>query len=110
MNNEQEIHQKIGQVLINSGPDDAQKIIVRAEPFPEGDGCTYEFDYIDPTGKLDWFDPDGRAMRDLTKLLVQLRNYHVENNLTNGRPAWSGCEITFDIEKMKLGIDFKYQD
>jgi hypothetical protein len=110
VSNEQEIYQNIGQILINAGPDDAKKIIVRAEPFPEGDGCKYEFDYVDPTGKVNWFDPDGRAMRDLTKLIVELRTYYVENNLTNGRPAWHGCEVTLDVERMKLGIEFRYED
>ncbi|WP_145593871.1 hypothetical protein [Yersinia aleksiciae] len=110
MSNEQDIYQKIAQILINAGPDKAKKIILRAEPFLEGDGCKYEFDYVDAAGNLDWFDPDGRAMRDLTKLIVELRTYYVENNLTNGRPAWRGCEVTLDVERVKLGIEFRYED
>jgi len=41
---------------------------------------------------------------------VKLRHYYIENNLTNGRPAWHGCEVTLDVEKMKLSIDFRYDD
>lgn len=59
------------------------------ELFPEGDGCKYEFYYVDFSGKLDWFDPDGGAMRDLTEQLVELRTYYIENKLTNGRSAWN---------------------
>lgn len=110
MSSEQEIYQKIGQILLNAGPDEAKKIIVRAEPFPEGDGCKYEFDYVDAAGELDWFSPDGRATGDLTDIIVELRTYYVENNLTNGRPAWLSCEVTLDVERMKLGIEFRYAD
>ncbi|MFK3842528.1 hypothetical protein [Serratia sp. NPDC087055] len=47
MINEQENYQKIGQLLINAGPEDAKKIIARAELFPEGYGCTRAFYYVD---------------------------------------------------------------
>lgn len=71
---DQEIYQKIGRFLVDAGPSGAQKLIVRAELFPEGGG-KYEFDYVDGAGELNWFDPDGRAVGDLTELLVQLREY-----------------------------------
>jgi len=45
-------------------------------------------------------------MRDLKKLLVELRTYYIENNLTNGQ---SGC-YGLDVERMKLGIEFRYTD
>ncbi|RJF54106.1 hypothetical protein D4100_19230 [Serratia inhibens] len=78
--NEQENYQKIGQLLINAGPEDAKKIIARTELFPEGDGCKYEFYYVDFSGKLDWPDPDGRAMRDLTKLLTVIHARYLGGN------------------------------
>ncbi len=36
---EQHIHQRIGQILYNSGPIDAQKTIVMAELFAENNGA-----------------------------------------------------------------------
>lgn len=54
---EQEIYQDISQILLNTSPDDAVKIIVRAKPFPKGDGGEYEFDYIDSIDENSWFDP-----------------------------------------------------
>ncbi|KAA1174529.1 MULTISPECIES: hypothetical protein [Photorhabdus] len=110
MTDDLDIYQKIGQLLVDAGPSDAQKMIVRAKLFPENDGCKYEFDYIDENGELGWFSPDSKAPGDLTELLVQLRSFFVDNNLTNGKPAWSGCEITVDLDKMKINIDFKYDD
>jgi len=72
---DQALYQKIGQLLVDAGPSNAREIVVRAELFTEGDGGKYEFDFIDNGGALDWFTPDGSAVGDLTKLLVQLRNY-----------------------------------
>lgn len=105
---DQVLYQKIGQLLFDAGPSNAQKIVVRAELFPESDGGSYEFDYFDKAGDLDWFDPDARAVGGLTELLVQLRNYFAENGLFKNGVIWSGCVITLDVEKVKITIDFKY--
>ncbi|MCQ4317773.1 hypothetical protein EA797_21085 [Stutzerimonas zhaodongensis] len=107
---DQALYQKIGQLLVDAGPSNAREIVVRAELFSEGDGGKYEFDYIDNGGVLDWFTPDGRAVGDLTELLVQLRDYFLINDLTAGKGAWSGCEISLAVDKMKLGIKFNYDE
>ena len=41
--------------------------------------------------------------------LVKLRQYSIDNNLTNGLPAWVGCIVTVDIENTKIDIEFKYE-
>ncbi|MNJ40096.1 hypothetical protein D3C77_349820 [compost metagenome] len=105
---DQELYQKIGQLLVDAGPSDAQEIIVRAELFSEGDGGKYEFDYVDRAGQLNWFDPDGRAVGDLTELLVKLREYFKVNKLTAGAAVWTGCEISLSVSGMKFGIEFIY--
>ena len=102
------IEQKIGQILFDCGPCDAKKIIVRAEIFSEDDGGTYEFDYLDENGGLDWFDPDGRAIADLTDALIAYKKFFLENNLTNSKPIWSKCEINVDIPEEKIGINLQY--
>lgn len=107
---DQEIYQRIGRLLVDAGPADAQKIIVRAELFSEGDGGKYEFDYVNESGKLNWFDPDGRAVGDLTELLVKLREYFSVNNLTSGKEEWTGCVISLDVSENKFGIEFTYGD
>jgi len=101
-------YERIGQLLIDAGPLDAKKIIVRAELFAEGDGGSYEFDYLNDAGDLNWFDPDGRAVGDLTDLLVQLRSHFVMNGLCAGDKAWSGCVVTLNVENIKINIYFKY--
>lgn len=106
---DQDIYQKIGQLLVDSGPEDAREIIVRTRIFSEGDGGRYEFDYVNQLGELNWFDPDGRAVGDLTELLVHLREYFLKKNLTAGGGAWVECEIKLNVHDMKLGVDFKYE-
>lgn len=106
--NDQKIYERIGQLLINCGPLDAKKIIVRAELFDEGDGGSYEFDYLNEKGDFNWFDPDGRAVGDLTDLLVELKHYFNMNEMYMGRKRWSECVITLDVERIKIGIKFKY--
>jgi len=107
---DQDIHQRIGQILFNCGPSNALKLIVRAEIFPENDGGKYEFDYLDESGNLDWFDPDGRAIADLTDALVELKKYFIDNKMTNGMTVWSKCEITLDVPKEKINIRVQYDD
>jgi len=101
---------KIGNILYECGPSSAKKIIVRAEVFPEDDGGKYEFDYLDENGDLDWFYPDGRAIADLTDALIAYKKFFLENNLTNGKPVWSKCEITVDIPEEKISINLQYDD
>jgi len=106
----QDLEQKIGQILYTCGPENAQKIIVRAKVFNENDGGKYEFDYLDENGALDWFSPDGRAIADLTDVLVAYKAFFLDNNMTNGKPVWSECEITVDIREEKIKINLKYDD
>lgn len=105
-----EFEQKIGSILYDCGSDDAQKIIVKAEIFSENDGGTYEFDYLDKNGDLGWFDPDSQAIADLTDTLVDYKKLFLENNMTNGEPIWSKCEITVDIPAENINIKFQYDD
>lgn len=102
------IYQKIGQLLVNAGPSNAARIVVRAEIFPEDDGGKYEFDYLDETGDLDWFDPDGRAVSELTDLLVQLKYYFKSEGLTQRASGWTNAVITLDVKEMKISIEFDY--
>jgi hypothetical protein len=105
---DQELYQKIGQLLVDAGPVDAREIIVRVELFSEGDGGKYEFDYVNRSGELNWFDPDGRAVGDLTEFLVKLREYFLANNLAAEGKPWSGCVITLDVNEMRFGIELNY--
>ena len=102
------IYNNIGLILVNASPKNATKVIVRAELHADEDTCKYEFDYIDNNGQMDWFDPDGRAVGDLTDELIKLKHYFIDNNLTNGKPIWHGCEVIVDLEKNKIHVDFKY--
>ena len=108
--NEQSLYKNIGQLLIVAGPLSAVKIIARVELFSEGDGGKCEFDYISESGDQNWFDPDGRAIGDLTDLLLKLRECYLLNGLTAEGAPWSGCEIVVDVVSSKLSIDYKYED
>lgn len=107
MRTDQEIYNDIGSILLAVVPDAALKVIMRAELSPENDHC--EFDYVDKlTGNTKWFSAGSRANSDLLDLLVELRNYFVANFNSQERPFWHGCEVTVDIETLKINIDFKY--
>lgn len=105
-----DLHNKIGQLLVDAGPANAKKIIVRAKLALDGESCEYEYDYIDQDDHEDWFVPDKLASYDLRLLLVRMRNFHLQNNMTNGKPAWKNCEIIIDIPKGKININFSYND
>ncbi|MEG5264168.1 hypothetical protein TRP66_07680 [Pseudomonas sp. JDS28PS106] len=105
---EQDIYQKIGQLLYEAGPSSAKKIITRARLFAEDDGGSYEFDYLNDQGKVEWFQPDGKAVRNLTMLLVDLRKLYVSNGLCENGKAWSACEITLNLEPVRISIDYIY--
>lgn len=107
---DQIIYQKIGKILVNSGPTNAKKIIVRAELFKERDGCSYEFDYLDKDNQLDWYDPDSRAVSDLTDTLEELRRFYIANIKPEKSSIWNGSEISLDLETMKINMDFKYEE
>ncbi|MGO0619704.1 hypothetical protein [Leclercia adecarboxylata] len=111
MRQSQDIYNDIGSVLIAAAPDNAAKIIARAELSPEGDHCKCEFDYVDITsGETNWFTAGAHANAELLDLLVELRTFIVEN-VSSQRPSfWHACEITVDVEKLKITIDFKYGD
>lgn len=100
MAQEQDLLQEIGQLLVDAGPESANVIVVRAQLYPEGDACKYEFDYVDSSDKTDWFRPPARAVGDLTELLVKLR----------GAAVWTKCEINFDVLRNKLKVDYGYDE
>ncbi|KJZ63455.1 hypothetical protein [Pseudomonas fluorescens] len=106
MAQEQGLLQEIGQLLVDAGPESANVIVVRAELYPEGDACKYEFDYVDSSDKTEWFSPPARAVGDLTELLVKLRN----RSFLSGKAVWTKCEINFDVLRNKLKINYGYDE
>lgn len=40
--------------------------------------------------------------------MVELREYYLYQGFTIGLPVWVHCEMTLDLEKMKLSIEFEY--
>ncbi|OKP02089.1 hypothetical protein [Xenorhabdus eapokensis] len=111
MVSDDEFYSEIGRILYESAPDNAQKILLDVELSPENDHAKFLYDYIDEDGRKKWFLPSSpKTDDDVIENLVMLRKYYVENNLTNGCPVWYGCLITVDLEKMKINIDFKYED
>ncbi|CAI0979183.1 Uncharacterised protein [Serratia rubidaea] len=111
MRTDQEIYNDIGSILFAIAPDIASKVIMRAELSPENDHCKCEFDYVNATtGDTDWFSAGAQANGDLFDLLVELRDYFVDNFKSQEKPFWHGCEVTVNVETLKINIDFKYDD
>ena len=111
MRESQNIYNDIGSLLVSAAPDNAATIIARAELSPEGDHCKCEFDYVDSTsGETNWFTAGAQASADLLDLLVELRKFFVDN-ISSQQPAfWHACEITVNVETLRITIDFKYGD
>lgn len=111
MRESQAIYNDIGSVLVAAAPDNAATVIVRAELSPENDHCKCEFDYVDSiSGETNWFTAGAQANADLLDLLVELRTFF-DNNISSKQPSfWHACEITVDVETLRIKIDFKYTD
>lgn len=104
-----ELYSEIGRILFESAPENAQIILLDAELSPEDDHAKFLYDYVDTKGEQTWFLPGTPATdRLLLEKLVELKKYYVANNLTNGKPAWHGCLVTVDLEKMKINLDYRY--
>ncbi|WP_312998783.1 hypothetical protein [Leclercia sp.] len=106
----EDLHNQIAQLLVNAGPADAKTIIARAKLALDGESCEYEYDYIDQQDNEDWFVPDKLASYHLRLQLVNLRDYYMQNNMTNGKAPWTGCDITIDIPAEKISINLKYDE
>ncbi|WP_336768944.1 hypothetical protein [Pantoea endophytica] len=104
-----ELYSEIGRILFESAPENAQVILLDAELSPEDDHARFLYDYVDTKGVKTWFLPETPATDSLLlERLVELKRYFVANNLTNGKPAWRGCLVTVDLEKMKINLDYRY--
>ena len=104
-----QLNNEIGQLLFKSSPNGAKKVIAQLEFSPEMDVCRYLFDYYDQNDELNWYSLDTDITSLLTDTVRELRQYYIDNNLTNGLPAWRGCIITVDIENAKIDFEFKYE-
>lgn len=110
MRSDQEIYNDIGSVLLSIAPGDAVKIILCAKLEPESDSGEFTYDYIDKQGNQHWVTETADASARLLDLLVELRNFFVDNFKSQEKPFWHGCEVTVNIETLKINIDFKYED
>ena len=104
-----QLNNEIGQLLFKSSPNGAKKVIAQLEFTPEMDACTCIFDYYNQNDELNWYTLNSDITNPLIKAVRKLRQYYIDNNLTNGLPAWIGCIITVDIENAKIDFEFKYE-
>ncbi|MHA6913330.1 hypothetical protein ACQUJO_09360 [Ralstonia pseudosolanacearum] len=99
-----EICREVGQLLYDSAPDGAKKIVLRAEISTEGNHAKFEFDSIDSKGEASWFTGGGALNRSLLGLLVQHRDFFVSQN----QPPWKTLSYTLDVEKGRFSIQISY--
>ena len=108
MRSDQEIYNDIGSVLLSISPSDAAKIILYAKLEPESDCGEFTYDYVDKQGYQHWITETADASERLLDLLVELRNFFVDNFKSQEKPCWHGCEVTVNVETLKINFDFKY--
>ena len=104
-----QLNNEIGQLLFKSSPNGAKKVIAQLEFTPEMDACTCIFDYYNQNDELNWYTLNSDITSPLIKAVRELRQYYIDNNLTNGLPVWRGCIITVDIENANIDFEFKYE-
>ncbi|WP_186649851.1 immunity protein YezG family protein [Fluviispira vulneris] len=105
MTKDQEIYQKIAQILHNIIPEDGKIIIMKSELVKENDCATFNFDYINNNGEQNWVTETGIAGGKLRRLLAELREFMMSQN----QPYWQGCHFQLDIETGKISIEFIYE-
>ncbi|AYA39216.1 DUF600 family protein [Xenorhabdus nematophila] len=110
MRDDQEIYNDIGKVLFSIAPEDASKVIVSASLEPENDSGEFTYDYADKNGEEKWINDPRDASPQLLDLLVELRTYLLDAFKSEKPPFWHSCVVTLDVEKVKLNINFKYED
>lgn len=106
--NYEDLYRRIAQIVFSCGPQGAQALYVSAELFTDGEGGQYQFNYLDETGEIDWFEPDAEAIGDLTEALKAFQAYFVERNLTEGKPVWNRCLVTINVPEESISIDVQY--
>ncbi|HDP0318178.1 TPA: DUF600 family protein [Salmonella enterica subsp. enterica serovar Concord] len=108
MRSDQEIYNDIGSVLLSITPSNAAKIILCAKLEPESDSGEFTYDYVDKQGNQHWITETADASERLLDLLVELRYFFVDNFKSQEKPFWHGCEVTLNVETLKINFDFKY--
>jgi hypothetical protein len=87
MRSDQEIYNDIGSILLCAAPEKASKIMMRAMLSSENDHCKCEFDYVgNHTGDINWFSAGAQSNGEIFDLIVELRNYFIENFKSQGKP------------------------
>ena len=82
-----------------------KKIILCATLDPESDCGEFTYDYVDKHGHQHWVTETADASARLLDLLVELRNFFVDNFKSQEKPFWHGCEVTVNIEnKYRLQV------
>ncbi|ALZ95445.1 hypothetical protein [Leclercia adecarboxylata] len=110
MRESQDIYNDIGAVLLSIAPEDAVEIILNAKLEPESDCGEFTYDYVDKQGNQHWVTETADASARLLDLVVELRNFFVDNVQSLEKPFWQGCEVTVNVETLRINIDFKYEN
>lgn len=110
MSTDQEIYQRLGEILSAIVPQQAQWVSVEVELSLTGDHAKLFYDYQAEGSEPQWFVPEpARVDHDLRLLLIKLRKYFAGNNLFEQGKPWTRCMIKLDLQTGKLAADFKYE-
>jgi len=90
MRQSQDIYNDIGSGLLSIAPDTAVSLLM-----------TMSINRVTDTAD---------ASARLLDLLVELRNFFVDNVQSLEKPFWRGCEVTVNVETLRINIDFKYEN
>lgn len=108
MREDSSIYNGISQILLNVAPIEAKKVIMKAKFLSNDQRCHYEYDYINDLNERNWFTTSRYVNLGILNYLIKLRQFHIDNNLTNGKTIWTGCELMIDLDKNRVNINFMY--
>lgn len=108
MRSDNDIYIEISSILSDLALPGARRVVMRARLNQDSDVCSFEFDAIDSSGQITWPEPSGSTNAVLMRLVLELRDWFVASRLTADRPAWSGCDVSLDIDAQRISVGFVY--
>jgi len=101
---DQEIYQKLAQILYDVMPDGTEKVILKL-PRVSRDVVEFEYYAVGADGHEKRFYAESDMSYKMRTLAVDLKDFFVSQN----QPPWKGCEFTLDVKTTKLKTRFIYE-
>ncbi|MFC0181011.1 hypothetical protein [Thorsellia kenyensis] len=107
--NDSQLYNEIASVLFQSSTAECIKICMLLRLSADSKHSKTEAFGFDTDGNEISFLVDD-SFGNMHDLAVELKNYFLENNLTNGMPGWRYLWVEVDVVNNKVKFDFAYDE